>query len=140
MPAIAFARRADVHAGVDHVESPCPHRRLAALERSINDGVDYEVDYELLDGRWLEVRGLMIRDASGRSQRLVGTIQDVTTHRAAYQALLLSEARQRVLINELNHRVKNTLATVQSIAVQTARSHEDPRSFAESFATKRLLH
>lgn len=31
------------------------------------------------------------------------------------------EERQRLLINELNHRVKNTLATVQSIAVQSFR-------------------
>jgi PAS domain S-box-containing protein len=30
-----------------------------------------------------------------------------------------SNARQRLLINELNHRVKNTLATVQSIAAQS---------------------
>ncbi len=33
----------------------------------------------------------------------------------------LWEERQRLLINELNHRVKNTLATVQSIAVQSFR-------------------
>ena len=33
--------------------------------------------------------------------------------------------RQRLLIDELNHRVKNTLATVQSIAGQTLRSTKD---------------
>ena len=33
--------------------------------------------------------------------------------------------RQRLLIDELNHRVKNTLATVQSIASQTLRSTSD---------------
>ena len=33
--------------------------------------------------------------------------------------------RQRLLIDELNHRVKNTLATVQSIASQTFRSTQD---------------
>src|SRR5262249_11435885 len=32
------------------------------------------------------------------------------------------EARQQLLVNELNHRVKNTLATVQSIAAQTFRA------------------
>ncbi|MBF9232681.1 HWE histidine kinase domain-containing protein [Microvirga alba] len=35
-----------------------------------------------------------------------------------------SDARQRLLINELNHRVKNTLATVQSIAAQSFKSGE----------------
>ncbi|WP_428149522.1 sensor histidine kinase [Brevundimonas sp.] len=44
--------------------------------------------------------------------------------------------RQRLMIDELNHRVKNTLATVQSIAMQTARSHDDPRTFAESFQAR----
>jgi PAS domain S-box-containing protein len=33
----------------------------------------------------------------------------------------LAEARQKALLDELNHRVKNTLATVQSLAAQTIR-------------------
>lgn len=49
---------------------------------------------------------------------------------------VLSAQRQRLMIDELNHRVKNTLATIQSIAMQTARSHEDPRTFAESFQAR----
>ncbi len=44
--------------------------------------------------------------------------------------------RQRLMIDELNHRVKNTLATVQSIAIQTARSHTDPRTFADGFQAR----
>ncbi|QDH73035.1 MHYT domain-containing protein [Brevundimonas sp. M20] len=113
-------------------------RRQAALDRSINEGVDYEVDYEMLDGRWLEVRGLMILDSGGRPLRLVGTIQDVTAHRIAFQALARSEARQRLLINELNHRVKNTLATVLSIATLTARRSDDVQSFAKAFQARLL--
>ncbi len=46
--------------------------------------------------------------------------------------------RQKLMIDELNHRVKNTLATVQSIAIQTARSHTDPRTFAEGFQARLL--
>ena len=46
--------------------------------------------------------------------------------------------RQKLMIDELNHRVKNTLATVQSIAMQTARSHRDPHSFAENFQARLL--
>ncbi len=46
----------------------------------------------------------------------------------------LWEERQRLLINELNHRVKNTLATVQSIAAQTFRDvHEDSRPKLKAF-------
>jgi two-component sensor histidine kinase len=36
-----------------------------------------------------------------------------------------AEERRQLLINELNHRVKNTLATVQSIAAQTFRDKVD---------------
>jgi len=112
--------------------------RLTRLEASIAMGTDYEADYEMLDGRWLEVRGQMIRDGAGRPHRLVGTIQDVTSHRAAFHALAQSEARQRILINELNHRVKNTLATILSIASLTARKAEDPKAFAASFQARLL--
>jgi len=56
--------------------------------------------------------------ADGRLTRVVGVVDDVTEQRRA-------EQRQLLLIKELNHRVKNTLATVQSIAAQTLRSAPD---------------
>lgn len=40
---------------------------------------------------------------------------------------------QRLLLNELNHRVKNTLAVVQAMAQQTLTRHRDPKDFAKSF-------
>ncbi len=52
---------------------------------------------------------------------IIGTIievRDISEEKAAAE-------RQRLLINELNHRVKNTLATVQSIAAQTFRGQTD---------------
>jgi PAS domain S-box-containing protein len=50
--------------------------------------------------------------------KTIGTIIEVRDISAEKQ----SEERQRLLINELNHRVKNTLATVQSVAWQTFKS------------------
>src|SRR5690606_37957013 len=44
-----------------------------------------------------------------------------------------AEQLQKLLISELNHRVKNTLATVQSIANQTVRLAHSPSEFAASF-------
>jgi two-component sensor histidine kinase len=70
-----------------------------------------------------------IRDVDGHIAGIFVQGHEVTdTVRAAQ--------RQKLMIDELNHRVKNTLATVQSIAMQTARSHEDPRTFAESFQSR----
>jgi two-component sensor histidine kinase len=42
-------------------------------------------------------------------------------------------AQQKMLLDELNHRVKNNLATVQSIAYQTARHAPDLQSFRKTF-------
>jgi signal transduction histidine kinase/CheY-like chemotaxis protein len=44
------------------------------------------------------------------------------------------ELTQQLLVSELNHRVKNTLASVQAIAQQTVRSTKDPSDFAARFS------
>lgn len=43
---------------------------------------------------------------------------------------------QQLLINELNHRVKNTLAVVQSLASQTFKSTPDPKAFQAAFSER----
>lgn len=47
-----------------------------------------------------------------------------------------AKEEERALINELNHRVKNTLSTVQSIARQTLRSTAEPASFVTNFQSR----
>jgi PAS domain S-box-containing protein len=80
------------------------------------------------DGRviWMSVRSSPVRDTGGRLLYLVRVVQDVTERKAA-------EQRAKLLIDELNHRVKNTLATVQSLASQSARGAPTPAAFRESF-------
>ncbi|THD60725.1 sensor histidine kinase [Phenylobacterium sp.] len=46
------------------------------------------------------------------------------------------ETRQKLLLDELNHRVKNTLASVQSIAAQTLRGANDIGEFKISFVDR----
>ncbi|MFZ5729115.1 MAG: CHASE domain-containing protein [Pseudomonadota bacterium] len=46
------------------------------------------------------------------------------------------EARQKLLMDELNHRVKNTLATVQSIAAQSLRQASDVESVRRNFEAR----
>jgi PAS domain S-box-containing protein len=55
-----------------------------------------------------------LHDGSGTLVGAVNMLVDITERKHA-------EARQKTLIDELNHRVKNTLATVQSLAGQTLR-------------------
>lgn len=59
-----------------------------------------------------------IRDAQGVVTGIFVEGLDVTER-------TLAAERQRLLVNELNHRVKNSLATVQSITAQTLRSAPD---------------
>jgi two-component sensor histidine kinase len=46
------------------------------------------------------------------------------------------EALQTLMVNELNHRVKNTLATVQSIAIQTLRDAPDAGEARDKFVSR----
>lgn len=70
-----------------------------------------------------------LRDSDGSVAGVFVQGHDVTD-------AVLADRRQRLMIDELNHRVKNTLATVQSIAMQTARSNAEPARFAESFQAR----
>ena len=45
-----------------------------------------------------------------------------------------AEEQQTMMVAELNHRVKNILAIVQSVAAQTVRSSASLENFAEAFA------
>jgi PAS domain S-box-containing protein len=78
--------------------------------------------------RWIHDTGFPIHGASGRVERVAGLAQDVTEQREA-------EQRQRLLLNELNHRVKNALAGAQALAAQTARggASNSPGSFLRAF-------
>ena len=49
-------------------------------------------------------------------------------------AQIEAENTRQLLVRELNHRVKNTLANVQAIAQQTTRSTRDPDDFARRFS------
>jgi two-component sensor histidine kinase len=72
-----------------------------------------------------------VRDAAGAFLYAVRVVKDITERRQA-------DKRQKLLIDELNHRVKNTLATVQSLAWQAARPGVPPQVAQERFQ-ERLL-
>ncbi|ONH49909.1 PAS domain S-box-containing protein [Pseudomonas cedrina] len=61
-----------------------------------------------------------LHDANGNLIGAINMLVDITERKQA-------EDRQKNLIDELNHRVKNTLATVQSLAAQTARNALDAK-------------
>ena len=92
----------------------------------------YDVEYRVkqLDGswRWLSAWGLVEFEGEGPERKpvaIAGASRDLTELKQA-------EELQRLLLNELNHRIKNTLATIQAITAQTLRAARDLPSAREA--------
>jgi signal transduction histidine kinase/DNA-binding NarL/FixJ family response regulator len=103
--------------------------RVISAVNACHYGADFEMEYRVLlqdcSIRWLYARAKMTRNAEGLPTDLVGACTDITGRKH-------DEERRDLLLGELNHRVKNTLATVQSLAMQTLRKAS---SLAEGRAT-----
>ncbi|WP_062017529.1 PAS domain S-box protein [Aureimonas sp. AU4] len=105
------------------------------LGRSTAGGSDLDVVLSLRhpDGRrrWIEMRGQPSHRVQGDVLGLAGVLQDVTER-------VRAERHGKLMTKELNHRVKNTLATVISIVGQTLRATED-REEALGLVNSRIL-
>jgi len=110
-------------------------RTIPLLERAIDPAIRDRSSYEYRilrpDGTicWALAYGEAVFEGEpGREKavRYAGTIQDITHRKAA-------ERHQKILIAELNHRVKNVLAIVQALAHQTFKDRV-PESLANAFS------
>lgn len=101
----------------------------AGIEASFRDGVDYYAEARIAaTGRWLTMRGRVYqRDAQGKPLVMMGVSIDISESKQ-------SADQTRLLLRELNHRVKNTLAMIQSVARQTIRQNPDPQDFIDAFS------
>ncbi|MFM5918389.1 MAG: sensor histidine kinase [Novosphingobium sp.] len=94
----------------------------AKIAVDLASGADWEETIPIRgrDGeyRWFLARAVAQRDAAGTIMYWFGTATDVTKLRDA-------ERRIELLLMEVNHRSKNLLSVVQSLARRTAASGED---------------
>ncbi len=83
----------------------------------------------LTDGEvvWASSFGVVVRWPDGSPKRLIGVLQDITARKVA-------EEQRETLVAELDHRVKNVLATVQSVAAQSARKAASIEGFLKTFS------
>jgi PAS domain S-box-containing protein len=79
--------------------------------------------------RWHMIRAEPLRNARGEFVGWCGASVDIHDRK-------LGEERQDLLIRELHHRVKNTLATVQAIVSSTARTATNMDAFYRSFVPR----
>ena len=94
---------------------------------------DPEIHYKRKDGSefWASMHVNPVFDESGAIVQHFVSLHDLTDHRRDI-------ARFKMLIDELNHRVKNTLSTVQSIVTQALRGPTDPDSVREAIESRIL--
>ncbi len=84
---------------------------------------------EAMEDRFIDFVYQPVRDTDGRISGIFVEGQDVTER-------LKSERHLRLVVNELNHRVKNTLSMIQAIAAQTFRSADDLPGAQKSFSAR----
>lgn len=101
-------------------------REVSSADGAQSTGLTREVLGQRKDGSTFPL-DLGIAEVSRGGQRFfIGIVRDIAERKQA-------EETQRLLIDELNHRVKNTLVTVQAMAEQTLLKARDPSHFVESF-------
>lgn len=126
---------------------------ITALEDAVRNSQRLEFEGRLnlahAPETWLRVVGEPIF-RRGKCVALRGAAQDVSEQRRARALIeasmteanaadrVMAERRQHLMVNELNHRVKNTLAIVQGMARQTFRGGEVPQR-AVSIFEERLI-
>jgi two-component system CheB/CheR fusion protein len=89
---------------------------------------EYRLHHVSGDWRWNAVRAMPL-SSDGSVRGWVGMNFDITDQKQA-------EMQRELLLRELNHRVKNTLASVISIALQTFKGSLSPKAFKEAFLNR----
>jgi PAS domain S-box-containing protein len=87
---------------------------------------EYSLEYRIFrpggEMRWVETRSFITYDGEGRPHRVVGVSIDITERKQL-------EEQQGKLVAELDHRVKNVLATVQAVAAHTMQASSSMEHF-----------
>lgn len=106
------------------------------LRRTVDTGLKtegrYLAEYRMIrpdDGRqrWMQGAGVVVTDRDGKPLRVIGVVRDITDRKS-------EEEHRETLLAELDHRVKNVLAAVQSLAAQSARRTTSTEGFLSAFA------
>lgn len=87
-----------------------------------------EKRYVRTDGSqiWINLTVGCVRNAAGEVEYLISCIEDISAQKMA-------DAHRQILVDELKHRVKNILSTVQSVSSQTIRASSGLEDFRTRF-------
>lgn len=88
---------------------------LTKIRECVESGSDADYQFRVKIGervRWIYDRSALVRDTNGKPAYMLGACLDVTDSRRVLEERDAALAKQTLLLNELNHRVKNHLAMI----------------------------
>jgi PAS domain S-box-containing protein len=98
------------------------------IAQAIQSGEDYVNEYRICqpggEVRWVSARGRFLYDEHRKPVRMLGAMIDVTQRRR-------EEEWQRLLVAELQHRVRNLIGMVRSVARLSAPSHRNVDDYVD---------
>ena len=105
--------------------------KAAVATAASGERVRYDAEIQVAGGAriWIDFQIAPVFDASGQVTELIPSGVEITERKHA-------EAHKELLIKELSHRVKNTLATIQSLTGQSIRSSETMEDFRTKFSAR----
>lgn len=117
----------------DLLERDASYEVLSQIAAAFEGASDHNVElcYRRKDNSlfWATIFVSPVHDAAGQIIQHFTSFVDQTHHKQ-------EQAQARMLIGELNHRVKNTLSTVQAIVTQALRHASDPAAIRESIESR----
>jgi PAS domain S-box-containing protein len=126
----------DASLGLGWLEAVHPDDREATQDawQEAREKGEYYIEHRIrraADGEylWHQTRAKPLEEKSAASSDWVGTMTDIDDLRGL-------QSRQNVLMTELQHRTRNLLSVVQSIANQTIRSSNSLEVFGAQFGSR----
>ncbi len=101
------------------------------VSRCIETGEDADYQFRaVVDGtvRWIYDRSALVRNPDGSVAYLMGACLDVTAQRRTQEERDAALKKQTLLLNELNHRVKNHLAMIIGLLRLKGARQKDPQA------------
>ncbi|WP_296721967.1 PAS domain-containing protein [Erythrobacter sp.] len=100
----------------------------SALEHARETRQEYVCDFRVVhpggEVHWISARGQYLYNADGKPVRMLGAMIDTTERRR-------QEEWQKLLVEELQHRVRNLISMIRGMARQSASTHRTLESYVD---------